>query len=187
MKLSDATLLLGEQSRYFSEAYKQFSFKDDQELKDYLDFIMHEPVEWLKGLPGKLKTKNTLSRPKTALVKLLKLPSVKQDLTEVYVDQVYSTIWQAFKKNIDKILETRNKTHSANIVEQLAEPLQEEDVVAEELSTDNVEGACRKCVEWEQKYNVCNTAMHAMLQDYAYTVPGLANAFHILLQSVNQS
>ena len=71
MNLATATALAGSQARYVSEVYKVFQYKDDQTLRDYLDFVIHEPVEWLKGFPAKLTTKGAFSRPKTALLKLL--------------------------------------------------------------------------------------------------------------------
>jgi len=129
MNLAAAAELLGEHSRYFSEVYKNFSFKDEQGLKDYLDFIVHEPVEWLKGFPAKLKTANTFARPKTIMVKLLKLSSVRTALGEEYVDGVYDVVWNTYKKHAEAILLNRNKSHVAsNVVEQLVE--------ANELLTD---------------------------------------------------
>lgn len=133
MNLTDASLLLGENSRYFSEVYKNFSFKDEQTLKDYLDFIVHEPVEWLKGFPAKLKTKNTFSRPKTILVKLLKTDEIVKMYGQEYINTVYNSVWNAFKKNVDTILAQRNKKHVANVVEQM-----NEEVEANSIHTENI-------------------------------------------------
>ena len=72
MNLDDACKLLGAQGRVFAEIYKLYGFKDDRSLKDYLDFVIHEPVEWLKGFPSKWDTRASFGRPKTALIKLLK-------------------------------------------------------------------------------------------------------------------
>lgn len=107
MKLSEATLLLESHGRDFSEIYKLYNFKDDNDLKDYLDFIMHEPVEWMKGFPARWITKGSFGRPKTALVKLLKLDKVREEYTDAYTQRVYDCVWTTFKKHADDILAHR--------------------------------------------------------------------------------
>jgi hypothetical protein len=72
MHLCESEGLLGESARYFVCVYEHFQFKETQLLKDYLDFIVHEPVEWLKAFPERLKTKSSFAKPKSALIKLLK-------------------------------------------------------------------------------------------------------------------
>jgi len=199
MKLSDATILIGENSRYFSEVYKLFSFRDDQELKDYLDFILHEPAEWLKGFPAKLKTKNTLSRPKTVLVKLLKMGNVRDSLGEEYVESVKSAVWLAYKKNIDSILEKRSKKHTANVIQQLVEPTESladaESILSEIEHVDETEAAplptpthsCNSCAKLDHKLTVCRSVIQSLIQDYTYAAPGLANAAMILLHALQHS
>lgn len=107
MKLSEATHLLESHGRDFSEIYKLYNFKDDSDLKDYLDFIVHEPVEWMKGFPARWVTKGSFGRPKTALVKLLKLDKVREEYTEAYTQRVYDCVWSTFKKHADDILSHR--------------------------------------------------------------------------------
>jgi len=107
MKLSEATHLLESHGRDFSEIYKLYNFKDDGDLKDYLDFIVHEPVEWMKGFPARWVTKGSFGRPKTALVKLLKLDKVREEYTESYTQRIYDVVWSTFKKHADDILSHR--------------------------------------------------------------------------------
>jgi hypothetical protein len=107
MKLSEATQLLESHGRDFSEIYKLYNFKDDTDLKDYLDFIVHEPVEWMKGFPARWVTKGSFGRPKTALVKLLKLDKVREEYTESYTQRIYDVVWSTFKKHADDILSHR--------------------------------------------------------------------------------
>lgn len=107
MKLSEATQLLESHGRDFSEIYKLYNFKDDADLKDYLDFIVHEPVEWMKGFPARWVTKGSFGRPKTALVKLLKLDKVREEYTEAYTQRIYDCVWSTFKKHADSILSHR--------------------------------------------------------------------------------
>jgi hypothetical protein len=107
MKLSEATHLLESHGRDFSEIYKLYNFKDETDLKDYLDFIVHEPVEWMKGFPARWVTKGSFGRPKTALVKLLKLDKVREEYSDSYTQRVYDCVWSTFKKHADDILSHR--------------------------------------------------------------------------------
>lgn len=129
MRLIDAYNLLvddgiSDNQRYFSEIYKYFRFTDDQLLKEYLDFIAVEPTEWMRGFPAKLNSKQTFSKPKTAVIKLLKKDAVKQALGEQYVEEVYEKIWQTFKKDGEKILaEREKKPHSSGSSQQTTLPI----------------------------------------------------------------
>ncbi len=115
MKLSEAYTLLVEDGvsdnhRYFAEVYKLYQFRDDQTLKEYLDFIVNEPVLWFRGFPAKLTTKTSFSKPKTAIIKLLKHDSVVDTLGEQYVQKVHDVVWKTYKQHHEEILESRQKT-----------------------------------------------------------------------------
>lgn len=189
MKLADAQILLGENSRYFSEVYKQFAFRDDQLLKDYLDFIIHEPIEWMKGFPSKLTTKSTFSRPKAILVKLLKMDAVKSALGEEYVAKTYGIIWKTFKNNLDMVLATRNNAHHANVLTQMTQPdetLGDNEVESvhtiveeEQCSTKS----CDACKKWEHKYNILLGVTNSLIHEYGNIAPGLMNATLLLLSA----
>lgn len=172
MKLSDATVLLGEQGRFFSELYKHFNYRDDQLLKDYLDFVIHEPAEWLKGFPTKLTKPGTFAKPKTALIKLLKQAEVKAALDDAYCTRVHDIVWQTFKTHADTILQTRQ--HPADIPP-VGEPVREQDV--ESIHTAPVQPD-----EWERKYRVLETIVRDLVKDYKDTNPGLVSATLTLLE-----
>lgn len=110
MRLGESEGLLGESARYFVCLYEHFGFNDQQSLKDYLDFIVHEPVEFLKAFPERLKTKSSFAKPKSALIKLLKHQRVINVLGEEYLKTIHDTIWATFKKHGDSILSSRQKT-----------------------------------------------------------------------------
>lgn len=115
MNLIDATALLdATHKKYFSDVYKLYEFEDTVPLKDYLDFILHEPVEWMRGFPCKLTSKTSFSKPKTALVKLVKHDSVKAALGEQYAKQVYDAVWQAFKAHGDAIVAKRGASDTGS-------------------------------------------------------------------------
>lgn len=171
MNLGEASQLLEAQGRVFAEVYKQYEYKDDRALKDYLDFVIHEPVEWFKGFPAKLNTKASFAKPKTALIKLLKQQKVIDVLGKDYVNRVHDIVWETYKKHGDAIVEKRSGAPVAptnTILEQLdissisgdsASPqlIQEEDGVdAEDAeSVHSVRGPRRPLtttVQWERKY-----------------------------------
>lgn len=109
MKLSECTTLLGDSGRYFSAVYEEFKFKDDDLLKDYLDFVQHEPVEWIKGFPLKLRTRLSFAKPKAAVIRLLKTPEILTELTGAYCSRAHDVVWDTFKKHGDTILDARLK------------------------------------------------------------------------------
>ena len=99
MKLVEAYSLLEGQKRVFSDVAKHYNWKDDSELKDYLDFIVHEPVQWMKGYPvGYALGSPGFAKPKTALVKLLKNDVVKAELGEEYTKKVRDAVWTTYKE-----------------------------------------------------------------------------------------
>lgn len=114
MRLQEAYTLLVEDGiadncRYFTELYKYFQFRDDQLLKDYLEFIIQEPVDWIRGFPTKLTTKTSFSKPKTAVIKLLKKDAVHAALGSQYVDKVHDIIWKTYKQHWEAILTSRER------------------------------------------------------------------------------
>jgi hypothetical protein len=98
--------------RYFAEVFKFYNFKNEDLLKDYIDFILHEPVHWMRGFPAKLTTKPAFAKPKTAVIKLLKKPSVIAELGQEYADRAHDAIWKTFKKEHEAILNERSATHA---------------------------------------------------------------------------
>jgi len=109
MKLKECGGFLGENSRYFTAVYEEFKFKDDDLLKDYLDFIQHEPVEWIKGFPLKLRTRLSFAKPKAAVIRLLKTPEILTELSATYCSKAHDVVWDTFKKHGDTILDARLK------------------------------------------------------------------------------
>jgi hypothetical protein len=112
MKLIEAYNLLVEDGvannhRFFSELYKHYGFDDDRMLKEYLDFIEHEPVAWLRGFPAKLTTKLAFAKPKTAVIKLLKKHAVIQALGQEYAIQLHDIVWNTFKREAEAIVTER--------------------------------------------------------------------------------
>ncbi len=119
MKLIEAYNLLAadgvaDNHRYFAELYKLYNFADDQPLRDYLDFIEHEPVHWMRGFPAKLVNRLGFAKPKTAVIKLLKKPAVAEALGADYVARIHDLIWNTFKREADAILQERSTKVAAS-------------------------------------------------------------------------
>lgn len=98
MKLEEAYVLLDVQGRVFAEVAKHYNWKDDAELKDYTDFILHEPAQWMSGYPIKYADKSQFGKPKTALVKLMKNAKVQEAYGEEYTTSVRDAVWNAYKQ-----------------------------------------------------------------------------------------
>ncbi len=117
MRLIDAYNLLVEDGiadncRYFAELYKYFQFRDEQLLKDYLQFIIQEPADWIRGFPTKLTTKTSFSKPKTAVIKLLKKDTVRAAITATFADKVYDVIWKTYKQTWESVLNARERSRT---------------------------------------------------------------------------
>ena len=190
MNLSQATGLLDTQARYFSEVYKLFRYTDDQLLKDYLDFIVHEPIEWLKGFPMKYTSKNSFSRPKTAVLKLLKETTVVASLGEEYTKRIHDTIWTTFKKHSDEIVEKRTTATPVANPPTLDE---EEDECVEAPLLENVielheeKKSVVPTSNWEAKYRLLENAYLDLLNSLETTQPGLVASTRRLLAALSSS
>jgi hypothetical protein len=114
MKLNDAAILCEGNNRAFAEVYKLYNFKDDDDLRAYCDFVMHEPAEWMSGFPAAWKSATMFSKPRAAFHRLLRAPAVVEELGEGYCEQVHSVIWTAFKNFMTGILEKRAGTSVAD-------------------------------------------------------------------------
>jgi hypothetical protein len=108
MKISDAVLLLeAVHGRVFTEVYKAFDYADGADLRDYLDFVVHEPAEWMRGFPAKWRTAATFYKPRAAFHKLLKHATIVEDLGVEYCDRIHDVVWRAFKTHGPDILKKR--------------------------------------------------------------------------------
>ena len=202
MDLKHATELLDAkaQGRYFTEPYKLFGFTEETQLKDYLDFVIHEPVEWFKGLPGKLITRGSFAKPKTALINLLKEDEVKAVLDSEYIKKVHDIVWKTFKSHSDAIVEKRiasknaagseattvvNTVDAEEIPENVIEMADVESVHSVRL-TRNVDHAAMPVSDWERRYRVLEAAYRELLVELGVYRPGLAASITHLLNGLGE-
>lgn len=200
MDLKHATELLDAkaQGRYFTEPYKLFGFTEETLLKDYLDFVIHEPIEWFKGLPGKLITRGSFAKPKTALINLLKEDEVKAVLDSEYIKKVHDIVWKTFKSHSDAIVEKRIASKNAagstgtTVVEQIeAEEIPENVIEEADVEsvhsvrlTRNVDHASMPVSDWERRYRVLEAAYRELLVELSVYRPGLAASITHLLNGL---
>jgi hypothetical protein len=112
MNLLTAQKLLAEDGvsdhyRYFIDTYRVHDYKDDTLLKEYIDYIIHEPLLWMQAFPAKLKSKPAFSKPKTAMLKLLKEAKVIEALGAEYCEKAHETIDKTYKQHGHEIVAKR--------------------------------------------------------------------------------
>lgn len=181
--LDSAALLLDDQAKIFSDVYKLYGFRGEQSLSEYVEFFLHEPVAWFEGLPGSLKSKASFAKPKTAFSKLMKKADVIAALGEDVCHQTHEVLWDTYKKEADRIVESRSR--GEELVLEVHEILDEEPAPpakgAKETNTTNTTKARRSrkqepvvqntvstgspSMTYEAKYRVIDRAFRAFLND----------------------
>jgi hypothetical protein len=186
MLLKNAGALLASNERYFTVVYEAFKYKGEDLLRTYIDFIVREPVEWIRGFPLKLRTRASFAKPKAAIIKLLKTGNVLEALGAEYCSSAHDVVWDTFKKHADDIL-------NARLAVGLAE---ENELVHEETvptaSTKSIDGieevtdisgstvTVPVVSPWERKYRILQSVVISMLHDYRENI-GLVTGVHTLL------
>jgi hypothetical protein len=215
MNLIEATALLGEQGKYFLDVYKLYNYRDDQLLKDYLDFVITEPVEWMQGFPARLHNISSFAKPKTALIKLLKHETVQAALGQEYVQKVYNVVWKTYKQHAEAIVakrEAKSRTvDKDSIRESILDQMEERTgephtphMSVHDLDNDaesvhsmrrprNITVAPVMLApasgggSWERKYRIVEAAYRGLLEHYKATHPGLSESALMLLDAISSS
>jgi hypothetical protein len=111
MEAQTAIALLNnnEHVKYFRDQLKHFQRAPDSALKEYLDIINNNAVEWLHSLPRGVKSKSTFHKYKAPLYVLLEHQDVINAYGFNYCTTVLKNVKQAFKDSIDKIISERKQ------------------------------------------------------------------------------
>ena len=174
MKLVEAYSLLEGQKRVLSDVAKHYNWKDDSELKDYLDFVLHEPVQWMKGYPANYALGSPgFAKPKTALVKLLKNEVVKTDLGEEYTKKVRDAVWTTYKQ--------LSTVESDKPKEEPLEPILEIVGEMEEIEVNSIHSM--KTPRDKDRSEVLANALRAFIEAEKEKHPGLAAVSLTLLDA----
>ena len=200
MLLKNAGALLGSNERYFTVVYEAFKYKGEDLLRTYIDFIVREPVEWIRGFPLKLRTRASFAKPKAALIKLLKTSAVLEALGADYCSSAHDVVWDTFKKHCDTILDTRIAVDGPAVPEDnILIPEKAAPATAATAATDGIDGIEEVTdisgagvvppvnSSWERKYTLLKTVVCMMLSDYQHQQPGLAGAVHTLINNLENS
>lgn len=108
LKLTKST----DNARIFKETYLHFHKPDDYDLKAYLEFITENCESWFDLLPEKLSSEPALSKPKSAILKLMSQPDVRACLGADFcstVEEALVTTWRDIK---DDLVKKRKSVHS---------------------------------------------------------------------------
>lgn len=73
-------------------------FGPDSLLCEYVDNIYEDTDKWLQGFPESLRSLTAVSKPKTAFLKLLTIPSVMSDLGPQRCFDVADSVSDSYKK-----------------------------------------------------------------------------------------
>jgi hypothetical protein len=185
MNLLDAQKRLAEDGvsdhyRYFIDTYRVHDYKEETLLKEYIDYISHEPLLWLQSFPAKLKSKPAFSKPKTAILKLLKDSKVVEQLGAEYCDKAHDLIDQTYKQHGNEIVAKRMGIDSVVVTKEEEDRVEppptqvigarvhptltiEEDV--EQLDSDSsASSLVEEHRELEKKYRVLKKAYETLLK-----------------------
>jgi hypothetical protein len=206
MLLKNAGALLGSNERYFTVVYEAFKYKGEDLLRTYIDFIVREPVEWIRGFPLKLRTRASFAKPKAAIIKLLKSTNVLEALGAEYCSTAHDVVWDMFKKHGDDILNARLRVAGGVTEENELIPEGEATAAATAVATaaatavavapvaiDGIEEvtdisganvAPKVVSQWETKYLLLKSVVFMLLSDYQHQQPGLTATVHTLITTL---
>jgi hypothetical protein len=179
MNLLTAQKLLAEDGvsdhyRYFIDTYRVHDYKEDTLLKEYIDYIIHEPLLWMQSFPAKLKSKPAFSKPKTAMLKLLKETKVIEALGAEYCEKAHDTIDKTYKQHGNEIVtkrmgekdeEERVEPPPTNIIGTHVQPtlLMEEEAETLDSASSHTSSA-EELRDLQQKYRTLKKAYEALLK-----------------------
>jgi hypothetical protein len=184
MNLAEAQKLLAEDGvsdhhRFFIDTYRVHDFKEETPLKQYIDYITHEPLLWLQSFPAKLKSKPAFSKPKTAILKLLRDTRVMEVLGGEYANRAHDTIDKTYKSHHAEIIAKRTGEPDVVVTKEEEEHVEpppthavgmrnippsltiEEDVETLESVSESVAEELR---ELQKKYRVLKKAYEVLLK-----------------------
>ena len=181
MKLEDAYKLVASHQRVIADIAKHYNWKDDADLKDYTDFILHEPLQWMNGYPVKYSDPSNFAKPKTAMVKLMKHVDVQEEYGEDYANKVRDAIWYAYKqstkeKPVTPLLATTEEAGKKTSGPRLT-IVEGDEFEAASIKTESV------VEQKKDRSAVLAAALRAFIEAEAQNHPGLAAVSLLLLDA----
>jgi len=167
--------------RYFIDTYRIHDYKEETLLKEYIDYIIHEPLLWMQSFPAKLKSKPAFSKPKTAILKLLKDSKVVEQLGAEYCDKAHDLIDHTYKQHGNDIVAKRMGNDSIVVTKEEEDHVEppptqavgsyvhptltiEEDIEQLESDSSGSISLAEEHRELEKKYRVLKKAYETLLK-----------------------
>jgi peptide deformylase len=167
--------------RYFIDTYRIHDYKEETLLKEYIDYIIHEPLLWMQSFPAKLKSKPAFSKPKTAILKLLKDSKVVEQLGAEYCDKAHDLIDHTYKQHGNDIVAKRMGVDSVVVTKEEEDRVEppptqavgsyvhptltiEEDIEQLESDSSGSISLVEEHRELEKKYRVLKKAYETLLK-----------------------
>jgi hypothetical protein len=94
-------------ARIFKEIYMHFNKPDDYDLKQYLEFVHENCYEWFEGLPDKLASEPALSKPKSAILKLISHETVQTAVGAELCQELENNLVQTWRNIKDDLIKAR--------------------------------------------------------------------------------
>lgn len=89
---------------------------NESTLSDYVDYVAEETDAWLLGFPESLKSLTAVSKPKTAFLKMLTIPSIMSHLGAQRCFDVADKVSDAYRKLAKRISDERQASAAATTV-----------------------------------------------------------------------
>lgn len=93
--------------KHFKMLFANERFTQESLLSDYINFVIVETDVWLTAFPLSLKSLTAISKPKTALLKLLTIPSIMTDIGPQLCFDVADKISDSYRRLAKCISEER--------------------------------------------------------------------------------
>lgn len=119
MKINDAYNLLlklttsADNADKFKKALLHYDrWNPEQDIRSYLEFIRDETYNWLLDMPSNWQSERTLSKPKTAIVKLLEQPQLQEEYGKDFTLQIIEKIDDVWTRQRSEIMLKRKSDTS---------------------------------------------------------------------------
>ena len=95
--------------RHFKETYEHLQLPPSHDTKLFLDLLKDNPLDFLNRLPPKLKTINSLKKPRYAFKALVELPCIVEKYGTAYCASVEATLKACFEEHGQAIADARSR------------------------------------------------------------------------------
>lgn len=138
--------------KYMEQICDILNRKPDSSFRDYVEAIMYDPDMWFNSFPEKLKSSSSLSKPKTALLNLLKESKVIAELGEDMCRNATEEVTNCWKKKYKNLSQTTKKDPT------ITDKIQKEIPVPQLQSQPS--SSVESCINIDDKESRCSENYH---------------------------